>query len=175
MSAASVAGGWRRRGVYGFNHTAAIRSEAAFGPADSPLPETPPQAHPPPGGRPLTRGAKAPAMARTLKTQAKIPLDLQPWIEARIRFRLSHVHVQMARELGLNPKKLGQLANHDQQPWKLPLQDFIVKLYMKRFGRPRPEITRSIEETAAARQSQEAGKNGRQSRRIAAIRPGCVW
>ena len=76
-------------------------------------------------------------MARTSKTQAKIPLDLQPWIEARNRFRLSHAHVQMARELGLNPKKLGKLANQDQEPWKLPLQDFIVKLYMKRFGRGR--------------------------------------
>ena len=97
-------------------------------------------------------------MARNSKTQAKIPLDLQPWIEARKRFRLSHAHVQMARELGLNPKKLGKLANHDQEPWKLPLQDFIVKLYMKRFGRTRPEIIRSIEETAAAKQAKKQAK-----------------
>jgi hypothetical protein len=27
-------------------------------------------------------------MAKNVKTQAKIPLDLQPWIEARQRFRL---------------------------------------------------------------------------------------
>ena len=86
-------------------------------------------------------------MARNSKTQAKIPLGLQPWIEARNRFQLSHAHVQMARELGLNPKKLGKLANHDQEPWKLPLPDFIMKLYLKRFGRAGPEIVRSIEET----------------------------
>jgi hypothetical protein len=97
-------------------------------------------------------------MARTSKTQAKIPLDLQPWIEARNRFRLSHAHVQMARELGLNPKKLGNLANRDQEPWKLPLRDFIVKLYMKRFGRARPEIIRSIEETVAAKQAKKQAK-----------------
>jgi hypothetical protein len=97
-------------------------------------------------------------MARTSKTQAKIPLDLLSWIEARDRFRLSHAHVQMARELGLNPKKLGKLANHDQEPWKLPLQDFIVKLYIKRFGRARPETIRSIEEAAAAKQAKKQAK-----------------
>jgi hypothetical protein len=40
---------------------------------------------------------------------------LQPWIDARRKFRLSHAHVQMARELGLNPKKLGKLNNHPQE------------------------------------------------------------
>jgi hypothetical protein len=34
----------------------------------------------------------------------------------------------MARELGMNPKKLGKLDNHDQEPWKLPLPEFIRKL-----------------------------------------------
>ena len=97
-------------------------------------------------------------MAKNAKTRAKIPLDLQPWIEARKRFRLSHAHVQMARELGLNPKKFGKLANHDQEPWKLPLQDFIVKLYVNRFGRERPETIRSIEEIAAAKQAKKQAK-----------------
>jgi hypothetical protein len=56
--------------------------------------------------------------------------DLQIWIDARRRFRLSHAHVQMARELGMNPKKLGKLDNHDQEPWK--------RIYAKRFGKERP-------------------------------------
>lgn len=43
----------------------------------------------------------------------RIPGDLQVWIDARKRFQLSHAHVQMARELGLNPKKFGKLANQD--------------------------------------------------------------
>jgi hypothetical protein len=34
------------------------------------------------------------------KNQKQIPASLQPWIDARRRFHLSHEHVQMARELG---------------------------------------------------------------------------
>ena len=73
---------------------------------------------------------------------------LQDWVEARKRFHLSHVHVQLARELGLNPKKLGKIDNHDKEPWKLPLGEFIEHLYFKRFGRPGPEDVMSIEERA---------------------------
>jgi len=51
----------------------------------------------------------------------RIPEDLQRWIEARQRFHLFRAQVQMARELGLNPRKLGSLANHKQEPWKAPL------------------------------------------------------
>jgi hypothetical protein len=85
--------------------------------------------------------------------QAPIPISLRPWIEARQRFRLSHAHVQMARELGLNPKKFGKLANHHQEPWKRPLLDFIAALYVKRFGKPSkpiPAVVKTIEEIAAA-------------------------
>lgn len=62
----------------------------------------------------------------------------EAWAQAQTRYRLSHAHVQMARELGLNPKKLGSLANHRQQPWKAPLPEFIEDVYFKRFGRERP-------------------------------------
>ncbi len=41
----------------------------------------------------------------------------------------------MARELGLNPRKLGSLDNHRQEPWKAPLRQFIEELHAKRFGR----------------------------------------
>ena len=82
-------------------------------------------------------------------TKPKIPVDLQIWIDARKRFHLSHAHIQMARELGMNPKKLGGLANHRQEPWKVPLLDFIEDLYERRFGKRRPERVLSIEERAA--------------------------
>ncbi len=72
------------------------------------------------------------------KDRKRIPRELEPWIEARKRFGLSHAQVQMARELGLNPRKLGKLANHDQEPWKAPLPEFIERLYAKRFGRSAP-------------------------------------
>jgi hypothetical protein len=45
---------------------------------------------------------------------------LDAWAEAQKRFHLSDLHIQMARELGLNPKKCGGLATHRQEPWKLP-------------------------------------------------------
>ena len=77
-----------------------------------------------------------------------LPPRLQAWFDARKRHRLSHAHVQMARELGLNPTKLGKLDNHQQEPWKAPLPQFIEHLYAKQFGRERPDVVRSLEETA---------------------------
>jgi hypothetical protein len=78
----------------------------------------------------------------------RIPDHLQGWITARKRHRLSHAQAQMARELGMNPKKLGKLDNADQEPWKLPLPAFIESLYQKRFGTDRPDVVNSIEEHA---------------------------
>lgn len=70
----------------------------------------------------------------------------QMWIDARKKFHLSHVHIQMARELGMNPKKFGSLANHKQERWKAPLPIFIEDLYYKRFKRKRPDVVKSIEQ-----------------------------
>jgi hypothetical protein len=75
----------------------------------------------------------------------KIPPKLQIWIDARKRYHLTHEQIQMARELGLNPKKFGKLANHKQQLWKEPLPDYIETLYYKHFKRNKPEQVRSIE------------------------------
>ena len=76
----------------------------------------------------------------------KIPEKYQRWIDARKRYHLSHAHIQMARELGLNPKKFGSLANTKQEPWKLSLPDFIEELYFKHFKKTRPDNVRSIEQ-----------------------------
>ena len=65
----------------------------------------------------------------------KIPEKYQRWIDARKHYHLSHAHIQMARELGLNPKKFGGLANTKQEPWKLPWPEFIEELYIKHFNR----------------------------------------
>jgi hypothetical protein len=99
------------------------------------------------------------------KKKLPVPAHLQPWIDARRKFRLSHAHVQMARELGLNPRKLGKLDNHDQEPWKLPLPDFIVKLYRKRFGKNRPDTVRSIEEMVAAKRAKMQAKKASKAMR----------
>ncbi|HLM66990.1 MAG TPA: hypothetical protein VK358_05640 [Longimicrobium sp.] len=74
--------------------------------------------------------------------------DLQAWIEARSRHHLSHAQVQMARELGMNPTKLGKVGNHRQEPWKAPLPRFIEHLYRERFGRDAPPDARPLEERA---------------------------
>ena len=71
---------------------------------------------------------------------------VRAWVEARERYRLSHAQVQMARELGLNPGKLGKISNHRQEPWKAPLPQFIEHLYLKRFGRERPQTVTPAEE-----------------------------
>jgi len=57
---------------------------------------------------------------------------------------MSHAQIQMARELGMNPRKFGKLDNHHQEPWKLPLGKFIEECYLKRFGHF-PEKVLSIE------------------------------
>ncbi len=87
-----------------------------------------------------------------------IAAKLKPWIEARQRYRLSHAQVQMARELGMNPKKLGKIANHRQEPWKLPLPQFIEQCYEKQFGIRRPQDVRSIEEREADRRARKLAK-----------------
>ena len=60
----------------------------------------------------------------------------------------------MARELGLNPGKLGKISNHRQEPWKAPPPQFIEHLYLKRFGREQPRVVTPAEKwegSAAAR------------------------
>jgi hypothetical protein len=89
----------------------------------------------------------------------KLPQDLQDWVDARKRFGLSHAHVQMARELGMNPRKLGKLANHDQEPWKAPLPEFIERIYLKSFGRARPAVVMSVEDRARAKNRKQAARN----------------
>jgi hypothetical protein len=83
---------------------------------------------------------------------------IQMWIDARIRHHLSHAHVQMARELGLNPKKLGKMDNHDQEPWKMPLRQYIEHLYFKNFHKERPDIVLSIEKKVRSQKEKKAKK-----------------
>jgi len=47
--------------------------------------------------------------------------NIEKWIVAQKKHRISDKHVQMARELGLNPDKLGKIDNHQNERWKVPL------------------------------------------------------
>jgi hypothetical protein len=101
---------------------------------------------------------------------------MQAWIDARKRHHLSHAQVQMARELGMNPKKLGKKDNQDQEPWKMQCGPYIEHLYSKRFGRERPDVVLSIEkrvrrddEKRARRH--EAKRQDRRAERVEEERP----
>ena len=91
----------------------------------------------------------------------RIPEEMQRWIDARRKFHLSHAQVQMARELGMNPRKLGSVANHKQEPWKAPLPVFIEQIYRKRFGKTQPDRVVSIEERVLEITAEKAEKRER--------------
>lgn len=102
----------------------------------------------------------------------KIPNELQPWIEAKKKHRLSQVHIQMARELGMNPKSFRKLDNHKQEKWKAPLPQFIEHLYIKRFGKEAPDNVLSFEEITKLKIQKKAAANERKAvRRANAISP----
>jgi hypothetical protein len=93
----------------------------------------------------------------------KVGPKYQVWIDARSQFRLSHAHIQMARELGMNPKKLGKLASNKQEPWKSPLPVFIEDLYFKHFGKRRPDTVRSIEQLADDKRKKQLERKARKA------------
>ena len=64
----------------------------------------------------------------------------------------------MARELGLSPKNFGRYANTKDQPWKLPLGEFIEASYLKRFKKDAPDHVLSIEQMAADHLAKRAAK-----------------
>ena len=99
--------------------------------------------------------------ATVTKNKPRIPEDMQRWIDARKRFHLSHVQVQMARELGMNPRKLGSLDNHKQERWKAPLPVFIEQCYLRRFGKAQPDRVISVEDRAREIAAKKAEKRER--------------
>jgi hypothetical protein len=101
-----------------------------------------------------------------MTNRKSIPEKYQVWIDARRRYHLSDAHIQMARELGMNPKKFGKLANEKQEPWKAPLPIFIENIYLKRFGRDKPADVKSIEDLFKAKeQKREERRKMKQNER----------
>ena len=96
--------------------------------------------------------------------QKQLSPKYQVWVDARKRHKLSHAHIQMARELGMNPKNFGNLDNHKQEPWKAPLPIFIEDLYYKRFGKDRPENERSIEQVVKDKKKKQLDRKQRKLR-----------
>ena len=71
----------------------------------------------------------------------------------------------MARELGLNPRKFGSLANEQQEPWKRPLAEFIAYCYCKRFGRTTPENVQSLEDVVKRAEARRSERRARKTNR----------
>jgi hypothetical protein len=98
-----------------------------------------------------------------VKRKKNLPSKYQPWIDAQKRFHLTDEQIQMARELGLNPKKFGSMDNHKQEPWKTPLPVFIEELYLKHFGKIRPDNIRSIRQLEQKDQEKKSEKAAKKS------------
>src|SRR3972149_898587 len=96
--------------------------------------------------------------------QKQLSPKYQIWVDARKRHRLSHAYIQMAWELGMNPKKFGKLDNHKQELWKAPLPIFIEDLYFKRFSKKRPENVRSIEQMVKDKKKKQLERKQRKVR-----------
>jgi hypothetical protein len=106
------------------------------------------------------------------KKKKSIPSKLQIWLEVRQKYRLTDAQIQMARELGLNPRKFGGYANDRLEPWKRPLGEFIEEIYFKRFKKNEPERVLSIEEQAEEiRRKQAEKKERKRLKRAAEIEP----
>lgn len=96
-------------------------------------------------------------------TKSKIPRELQPWVEAKEKHRLSQKHIIMARELGMNPKGLGKLSGSKHQPWKLPLPEFIEECYFKRFKKEAPDEVLSFKQIQARQAKKKAESKARKA------------
>ena len=70
----------------------------------------------------------------------------------------------MARELGLNPRKFGKLANEKQEPWKKSLPEFIEEIYFKRFKKKQPDTVRSIEQLIQDRREKKEERKARRDK-----------
>ena len=93
-----------------------------------------------------------------MSNKNRIPHKFLPWIAARKKYKLSHAQIQMARELGMNPKGLGGFVPNEKQPGKMPLPQYIEMLYAKQFRRPEPKVVKTMEELAAEHLQRRAEK-----------------
>ena len=67
------------------------------------------------------------------------------WKEAKKKARLNTQTVQMAKELGLNPKSIIKNIPNKNQQWKAPVHEWIRDMYEERFGKKENYKTMNIE------------------------------
>lgn len=91
--------------------------------------------------------------------------NLEKWLEAQKKYRLSDKHIQMARELGLNPDKFGKLNNHEQEQWKVPLPQFIEHIYFKNYKKGSPDMVRPLAQIISDKKKKKQAKKILKERR----------
>ena len=91
--------------------------------------------------------------------------QIEKWIVAQKKHRLSDTHVQMARELGLNPDKLSKIDNHQQESWKAPLPEFIEEIFYKRFKKERPDIVKPLKQILKEQEIKDKEKKKEKEKR----------
>ncbi len=94
-----------------------------------------------------------------------IPKNEARWVSARLKYRLTHAQIQMARELGMDPDEFSKFADREQQRWKLPLPQFIEDQYFKRFNQQQPDIVKSIEQVVLERRKKEEARKAKKAER----------
>jgi hypothetical protein len=93
--------------------------------------------------------------------------QLQLWVKVKRQCALTDAHVQMARELGMNPKRLIESESRAQVLMQIPLGQRIEDLYLKRFKKPLPaavEPLRQLLHDTRARERTEARERRRRKR-----------
>ena len=99
--------------------------------------------------------------------ESKTTCRLQKWLEAKRRYALSDAHIQMARELGMNPKRLTAPAGKTDGSSPVPLAQRIEDLYVKRFKHTIPDPVvplRQLLHEARARERAETRERRRRRR-----------
>jgi len=96
-------------------------------------------------------------------------IKIEKWVAAQKKHKLLDKHVQMARELGLNPDKLGKIDNHKQETWKAPLPQFIEEIYFKRFKREEPLAVRSLKDIMADDKARKEKKKKEKAKKRATM------
>lgn len=108
--------------------------------------------------------------------------QLQLWVKVKRQCALTDAHVQMARELGMNPKRLIESEGTTQVLAQLPLSQRIEGIYLKCFKKPLPAAdpplrqllhdTRVRERAEAherRRRKREAGKDHTEAARVSML------
>ena len=107
-------------------------------------------------------------LGRLLPAAMKETADqLQTWVRVKRQCARTDAHVQMARELGMNPRRLAESASTQQGLTQPSFTQRIESLYLKRFKKPRPDIVVPLRQAlhdARARERTEAHERRRRKR-----------